>query len=69
MEAADSEEVRNSGSPSGKRVLMGKPKYYSRQQQLKLILAAQELLENDEREESKSGEEETCAEDTDNIDI
>jgi hypothetical protein len=34
-----------------------------------LILAAQELLENDEREESKSGEEETCAEDTDNIDI
>jgi hypothetical protein len=28
--AADSEEVRNSGSSKDKQVLMGKPKYYSR---------------------------------------
>jgi hypothetical protein len=40
VEATDSEEVPNSGSPSGKRVLMGKPKYYNRQQQLELVLAA-----------------------------
>jgi hypothetical protein len=40
VEATDSEEVRNLGSPKGKQVLMGKPKYYSRQQQLKLVLAA-----------------------------
>jgi hypothetical protein len=37
--AADSVEVRNSESPKDKGVLTGKPKYYSRQQQLELVLA------------------------------
>jgi hypothetical protein len=51
VEAADSEEVRNSGSPKGKRVLTGKPKYYNRQQQLELVLGAQELLKCGEHDE------------------
>ncbi len=38
--AADSEEVRNSGPHKGKRILTGEPKYYSRQQQLELVMAA-----------------------------
>jgi hypothetical protein len=50
VEAADNEEVRNSGSPKDKRVLTGKPKYYSKQQQLELVLAAQELLKYGEHD-------------------
>jgi hypothetical protein len=71
VEVANSEEVRNSGSPSGKRMLMGKPKYYSRQQQLELVLVAQELLKCGEHDEgdARSGEEETCDVDAENIDI
>jgi hypothetical protein len=70
MEAADSEEVRNSGSPNGKRVLKeGRVSYYNRQQQLELVLAAQELLEYGECEEARSGGEETGAEDASNTDI
>jgi hypothetical protein len=71
VEAVDNEEVRNSRSPSGKRMLMGKPKYYSRQQQLELVLAAQELLKCGEHNEGdvRSGEEETCDVDAKGIDI
>jgi hypothetical protein len=70
MEAADSEEVRNSGSPNGNRVLKeGRVRYYNKQQQLELVLAAQELLEYGEREEARSGGEETSAEDASNTDI
>ncbi len=70
VEAADSEEVRNLRSPSCKRMLTeGKTRYYDRQQQLELVLAAQELLEYGEREESKSGEEEPYAKDASNTDI
>jgi hypothetical protein len=70
MEAVDSEEVWNSGSPNGKRVLKeGRVRYYYRHQQLELVLAAQELLEYGEREEARSGGEETGAEDASNTDI
>jgi hypothetical protein len=70
MEAVDNEEVRNSGSPNGKRVLKeGRAKYYNRQQQLELVLVAQELLEYGEHEEARSGGEKTCAKDASNTDI
>jgi hypothetical protein len=70
VEAADSEEVQNSGSPKGKRVLKeGRARYYNRQQQLELVLAAQELLKYGEREEVRSGEEETYVDDASNTDI
>jgi hypothetical protein len=70
MEAADNEEVRNSRSPNGKRVLKeGRARYYNRQQQLELVLATQELLEYGEREEARFGGEETCAKDASNTDI
>jgi hypothetical protein len=70
VEAVDSEEVRNSGSPKGKRVLKeGRARYYNRQQQLELVLATQELLEYGERKEAKSGEEETYVEDASDTDI
>jgi hypothetical protein len=71
-EAADGEEVRNSGSPKSKRVLKeGRTRYYNRQQQLKLVLDAQELLEygGHEVDDARSGDEETCAEDTSKTDI
>jgi hypothetical protein len=69
--AADSEEVQNSGSPKDKRVLTGKPKYYSRQQQLELVLAAQELLKYGEHDEgdAKSDEQEACEVDAESMDI
>jgi hypothetical protein len=44
VEAVDTEEFRNLGSPKGKRIQTERPKYYCRQQQLELVLAAQELL-------------------------
>ncbi len=70
MEAVDNEEVRNLGSPNGKRVLKeGRARYYNRQQQLELVLAAQELLEYGEHEEARFGGEKTCAEDVSNTDI
>ncbi len=41
VEAASNEEVRNLEPPSGKRALKeGKARYYNRQQQLELVLAA-----------------------------
>jgi hypothetical protein len=69
--ATDSEEVRNSGSPKDKRVLTGKPKYYSRQQQLELVLAAQELLKYGEHDEgdAKFDEQEACEVDAESMDV
>jgi hypothetical protein len=71
VEAVDSEEVRNSGSPKDKRVLTGRPKYYSRQQQLELVLAAQELLKYGEHDEgdAKFDKQEACDVDAESIDI
>jgi hypothetical protein len=71
-EAADREEVRNSGSPKSKWVPKeGRTRYYDRQQQLELVLAAQELLECGGHEvgDARSGDEETCAEDSSKTDI
>jgi hypothetical protein len=67
--ATDSEEVRNSGSPKDKRVLTGKPKYYSRQQQLELVLAAQELLKYGDHDEgdAKFDEQEACEVDAESM--
>jgi hypothetical protein len=69
--AADSEEVQNSGSPKDKQMLTRKPKYYSRQQQLELVLAAQELLKYGEHDEgdAKFDEQEACEVDTESMDI
>ncbi|CAK9225541.1 unnamed protein product [Sphagnum troendelagicum] len=70
--AADREEVQNSGSPKSKRVLKeGKTRYYDRQQQLELVLAAQELLEYGGHGvgDARSGDEETCVEDTSKTNI
>jgi hypothetical protein len=72
VEATVGEEARNSGSSRSKRVLKeGKTRYYDRRQQLELVLAAQELLEDDGHEEgdARSGDEETYAEDTSKTDI
>jgi hypothetical protein len=71
VEAADIEEVRNSGSPKGKRMLTGKPKYYNKQQQLELVLVAQELLKYEEHNEgdAKFEEQATCDVDAESIDI
>ncbi len=71
-EAADREEVRNSRSPKSKWVPKeGRTKYYNRQQQLELVLAAQELLECGGHEvgDARSGDEETCAKDSSKTDI
>ncbi|CAM6073684.1 unnamed protein product [Sphagnum tenellum] len=71
-EAAVVEEARNSGSSRSKQVVKeGKTKYYDRRQQLELVLAAQELSEDDGHEEgdARSGDEETCAEDISKTDI
>ncbi len=70
--ATIAEEARNLGSSICKRVLReGKTKYYDRKQQLELVLAAQELLENDGHEEgdARFGDEETCVEDTSKTDF
>jgi hypothetical protein len=71
VEAVDSEEVRNSGSRKGKRMLTGKPKYYSRRQQLELVLAAQELLKYGEHDEgdAKFDGQEACDVDVESMDI
>jgi hypothetical protein len=69
--AADSEEVQNSGSPKDKQMLTRKPKYYSRQQQLELVLAAQELLKYGEHDEgdAKFDEQEACEVDAESMDV
>ncbi len=71
VEATDSEEVRNSGFPKDKRVLTRKPKYYSGQQQLELVLAAQELLKYGEHDEgdAKFDKQEACDVDAESMDI
>ncbi len=72
VEAASSEEVRNLEPPSGKRALKeGKARYYNRQQQLELVLAAQEQTKHGEHEvgDTRSGEEETSDVDVANTDI
>jgi hypothetical protein len=56
----------------GKQTLKRKiPKYYDRQQQLELVLAAQELFEFGDHElgHIDSNEQETCGMDTKSIDI
>ncbi len=71
-EAADKEEVRNSGSPKGKWVPKERrTKYYDRQQQLELVLAAQELLEcgGHEVKDAGFGDEETSAKGSSRTDI
>jgi len=71
-EATVAEEAQNSGSSRSKQVLKeGKTRYYDRRQQLELVLAAQELLEDDGHKESDArfGDEQTCAKDTRKTDI
>jgi hypothetical protein len=70
-EAADSEEVQDSALRKGKRTLTGAPKYYSRQQQLELVMASQELLRYGEHNGGgvRSGEREICGEDVASNDI
>jgi hypothetical protein len=71
-ESANREEGRNSGSPKSKWVPKeGRTRYYDRQQQLELVLAAQELLEYGEHKvgDVRSGNVETCAEDSSKTDI
>jgi hypothetical protein len=65
-EDADSEEVRNSRPHKGKRILTGGSKYYSRQQQLELVMAVREFLRYGEHDEGdvRSGEQQTCDVDT-----
>jgi hypothetical protein len=71
-EAVVAEEAQNSGSSRSKRVVKeGKTRYYDRRQQLELVLAAQELLEDDGHKEgdARFGDEQTCVEDTSKTDI
>jgi hypothetical protein len=71
VEAADDEEIQNSRFHKGKRVLMQEPKYYSRQQQLELVMAAQELLRYGEHDggDVRFSERETYDADAENTDI
>jgi hypothetical protein len=71
-EAAGGKEIRNSESFRSKQVLRGgRTRYYDRQQQLELVLAAQGLLEDDghETSDARSGGEEAHADDTSKTDI
>ncbi len=72
VEAADNEENQNLGPADGKQALKREiTKYYDRQQQLELVLAAQELSEFGDHElgHTKFSEEETREMDIRNIDI
>jgi hypothetical protein len=72
VEAVDNKESQNLGPVVGRQSLKKEmTRYYDRQQQLELVLAAQELLEFGEHElgHTESGEKETCEMDTRNIDI
>jgi hypothetical protein len=71
VEAVDSEEVQDLALRKGKRILTRAPKYYSRQQQLELVMAAQELLRYGEHDEGgvRSVEQETSDEDAVSNDI
>jgi hypothetical protein len=72
VEAADNEGSQNLGPADGRQALRKEmTRNYDRQQQLKLVLAAQELSEFGEHElgHIESGEEETCEMDTRSIDI
>jgi hypothetical protein len=72
VEAADNEENQNLGPVDGRQALKKEmTRYYDRQQQLELVLAAQELSGFGEHElgHMESGEEETREMDTRSIDI
>jgi hypothetical protein len=72
VEVASNEEIRNLEPPDGKRALKeGRARYYNRQQQLELVLAAQELSECGEHRvgDAKSSDEETSDVDTRSTDI
>ncbi len=72
VEAADNEKNQNLGPVDGKQALKREiTRYYDRQQQLELVLAAQELLEFGDHElgHTEFSEEETYEMDTRSIDI
>jgi hypothetical protein len=72
VEAAENEEGQSLGTADGRQSLKKEmTKYYDRQQQLELVLAAQELSEFGEHGlgQTRSGEEETYEMDTRSIDI
>ncbi len=72
VEAADNEGSQNLGPADGRQALRKEmTRYYDRQQQLELVLAAQELSKFGEHElgHTESGEEETYEMDTRSIDI
>ncbi len=72
VEATDNEKIQNLETINGKQALKREiNKYYDKQQQLELVLAAQELFEFGDHElgHTKSNEEKTCGMDTRSIDI
>jgi hypothetical protein len=72
VEVAENEEGQSLGPADGRQSLKKEmTRYYDRQQQLELVLAAQELSEFGEHGlgQTGSGEEETCEMDTRSIDI